>query len=81
MNKEVKQWLKATLIVIGIGIAFIVGVMVASLLSSYSPYLLGGMLLITILVILVCGVKEYLDDTDECKIDLDLDEDDINQIR
>lgn len=81
MNKEVKQWLKATAIVMGIGIAFIVGVMVASLLSSYSPYLLGGMLLITILVILVCGVKEYLDDKDECKIDLDLDEDDINQIR
>lgn len=80
MSKEIKQWLKAISIVIGFGVVFVVGVVIAFLLTSYAPYVLSILALICILVVLVSGVKDYLDDKDECKMDLDLDEDDKNQI-
>ena len=80
MSKEIKQWLKATAIVIGIGMAFVIGIGVAFLLASYAPYVLSILTLICILVVLVSVVKDYLDDKDECKIDLDLDDNDKNQI-
>lgn len=65
MNKEVKQWLKAIGIVMGFGLAFVVGLGLAFLLTSYAPYLLGGIVMVSILVVLVSGVKDYLDERDE----------------